>query len=222
MKNIGQIIKTHNKKILGKKENNNEKCNCQQKQNCPLKGNCLVKNVIYAARVIPQNPTNNQQTADTENPTTTTQTTSASHNYSLRNRSTNNTSNQTQLNPNPTETRYNNKSKIMTYIGCAEDFKSRYRNHLKSFRNPRYEKETALSKHIHQLEKNKVNFSIEWNILKRTSGFNKITKSCSLCTSEKMEICKFKLKENLLNKRNELVSKCRHANKYLLSNLPDP
>ena len=219
MRNIGQIIKSHNKKILRKKETTNRNCNCQQKTNCPLNGNCLINNVVYTARVIPQNNSNNHSTPNAENPTTTTQPTRTNHNYSLRNR---NTAIQTQPNPTLTEPRNDNKHKIMTYIGCAENFKTRYRNHIKSFRNVKYEKETALSKYIHQLEKSNVNFLIEWSILKKTSGYNKITKLCSLCTSEKMEICKFKNKENLLNKRNELISKCRHENKYMLSNLPDP
>ena len=109
----------------------------------------------------------------------------------------------------------------MTYIGAAEDFKLRYRNHLKSFRHERYRKETQLSKFIGNLNDRNINYSIKWRIIRKTSGFNQLTKLCNLCTSEKVEICKFKNKNLLLNKRTELISKCRHENKYILANLPD-
>ena len=108
------------------------------------------------------------------------------------------------------------------YIGAAENFKQRFRNHLKSFRNEAYRKETELSKFIWSLKDRNLNYKIDWKILRRTSGYNKVSKSCNLCISEKYEICKFRNKNILLNKRSELVSKCRHENKHLLANLPDP
>ena len=117
--------------------------------------------------------------------------------------------------PNPTPQTH------VTYIGSAENFKNRFRNHIKSFNNIRYEKDTELSKFIWGLKLNNKQFSIKWYIMKKTSGYNRSAKHCNLCTSEKMEIIKFKYKNNLLNKRNELVSKCRHENKFLLANLPD-
>ena len=92
----------------------------------------------------------------------------------------------------------------------------------KSFRHEAYKKETELSNYIWGLKSNNINHSIKFKILKQTSGYNKISKICNLCLAEKLEICKFKDKSNLLNKRNELVNKCRHENKYLLANLPDP
>ena len=42
--------------------------------------------------------------------------------------------------------------------------------------------------------------------------------SYSLCLTENFLVCKIKDKEKLLNKRNELISKCRHENKYYLLN----
>ena len=109
-----------------------------------------------------------------------------------------------------------------TYIGISQpSFKERLSNHKKSFKHKKYEKETELSKYIWRLKETKTKFNIKWSILRRTSGFSNITSSCNLCTSEKLSICNFKDKKNLLNKRNELISKCRHQNKYLLSNLRD-
>ena len=43
-------------------------------------------------------------------------------------------------------------------------------------------------------------------------------KMCFLCLHEKLEIVNYPHSEELLNKRSELVSKCPHANKYLLNN----
>ena len=42
------------------------------------------------------------------------------------------------------------------------------------------------------------------------------TKRCLLCLNEKFEIAAYK-EQNLLNKRNEIVSKCRHQLKYALA-----
>ena len=46
----------------------------------------------------------------------------------------------------------------------------------------------------------------------------KYTKKCLLGLHEKHEIVNFEDQDHLLNKRSELISKCRHANKYLLCN----
>ena len=43
-----------------------------------------------------------------------------------------------------------------------------------------------------------------------------ITKTCSLCLHEKLAIITFPYPDELLNKRSELVTKCRHENKFLL------
>ena len=40
-------------------------------------------------------------------------------------------------------------------------------------------------------------------------------KRCSSCQYEKLEIALHK-EDNLLNKRSEVISKCRHRNKYKL------
>ena len=50
------------------------------------------------------------------------------------------------------------------------------------------------------------------------SAYSNITKKCLLCLHEKLETVNYPHPEELLNKRSELVSKCRHVNKYLLNN----
>ena len=50
------------------------------------------------------------------------------------------------------------------------------------------------------------------------SAYSNITKKCLLCLHGKPETANYPHPKELLNKRSELVSKCRHANKYLLNN----
>ena len=136
------------------------------------------------------------------------------------NNNNNNNNNSTNVNINNKNNNDNNTppddGKTKYYIGATESFKPRYRNHIKSFTNQTYMNETALSKHIWQLKESGKTFDIKWKILKKTSGYKKSTNNCSLCLSEKLAICRFKNKSKLLNKRSELISKCRHANKHLL------
>ena len=109
------------------------------------------------------------------------------------------------------------------YIGLTgPSFKDRFANHKTSFKSREYEKDTELSKYIWKLKDLKTPYEIKWSILRKTSGYSNISKSCSLCTSEKLAICDFGDKSKLLNKRNELVSKCRHENKFLLRNFKLP
>ena len=54
--NIGQIIQSHNNRILSQEQNVQQPtrtCNCRGRQ-CPLSGNCLVKSVVYQAVVTRQ------------------------------------------------------------------------------------------------------------------------------------------------------------------------
>lgn len=104
------------------------------------------------------------------------------------------------------------------YIGLAETpFKDRYRNHVKSFKNKKYEKETELSKYIWELKDGNKEPMVKWSILKAIKSPLRST-SCPLCLSEKLFIINNFKNDNLLNKRSEFVSKCRHQSKYLLSN----
>lgn len=103
------------------------------------------------------------------------------------------------------------------YFGlCETPFKSRYANHRKSFNILKYRNDTELSKEIWDLKDQNFTPSIKWKILKRCNPYNPTSKICNLCLYEKYQILTYK-GENLLNKRNELVSKCRHRNKFLLS-----
>ena len=104
------------------------------------------------------------------------------------------------------------------YIGLTDNtFKTRYTNHMKSFRNERYKNDTELSKFVWNLRNKGQDFDISWSIIDKALSYSNMNKRCNLCISEKLHIINAD-KSTLLNKRSELVSKCRHQNKYYLSN----
>ena len=57
-----------------------------------------------------------------------------------------------------------------------------------------------------------------WSIAKEVPPYSNIFKRCLLCLHEKLEIINYLRPEELLNKRSELISRHRHANKFLLCN----
>ena len=60
--------------------------------------------------------------------------------------------------------------------------------------------------------------NLVWSIAKKVLSYSNISKKCLLCLHEKVEIINYPRTEKLLNKRSELLSKCQHANKFLLRN----
>ena len=231
MPNMSRIIKCHNAKLLNKNKHESQTCNCRRKEECPLNGNCMAENVVYSAHVTIRGSNNDvtQPTSDQPNgtrvKTRTTRTTRSHSNDEITTYNSTTTTNEGGTQPDPPiphNTPNRQYAREAVYIGAATNFKQRYRNHTKTFRHETYRKDTELSKYIWKLNDENISYKIDWKILRRTSGYNRASKLCNLCLSEKFEICKFKNKSILLNKRNELVSKCRHENKYILSNLPDP
>ena len=112
----------------------------------------------------------------------------------------------------------NDNNTTETYIGLTEnDFKTRFRNHTSSFRHAKHRNSTELSKHIWTLKDNNIDHSVSWRIISSCSSYNSSSKRCNLCLKEKLLIiCRPDLSS--LNKRNELISSCRHRNKALLCN----
>ena len=103
-----------------------------------------------------------------------------------------------------------------TYIGLtANNFKARYGNHQMSFRHEKRKSETELSKHIWQLKGENKEFKVTWKILAKAKPYTNITKRCDLCSTEKFFLtCRPHMAT--LNKRNELISTCRHRRKFIL------
>lgn len=108
-----------------------------------------------------------------------------------------------------------------TYVGLtSETFKSRYSNHLCSFRNERYRSSTTLSQKVWDLKDKGEEFKITWRIIKSTASYQGGGRGrCDLCLSEKEEILKRIKKKGSLNTRNELMGKCRHLKRTRLKKL---
>ena len=103
-------------------------------------------------------------------------------------------------------------------VGLTEPpFKQRYTCHMSSFRHAKHEHSTELSKHVWDLKRRGEDFSTRWSILTSAPAYNSASKRCNLCLSEKLHIV-LADKKRSLNKRTELISKCRHENKHLLVN----
>ena len=108
------------------------------------------------------------------------------------------------------------------YIGLTGGtFKQRYSNHLSSFRHERYKDATELSKHVWDLKTKGQDFSISWSIIRQTPATTASSKRCALCLTEKLCIATAD-HSSLLNTRSELVSKCRHRDKFSLLNYVAP
>ena len=103
------------------------------------------------------------------------------------------------------------------YLGVAEsDWKERFYNHKKSIKNKSYRNDTTLSSYLWDLREIHSLFpTLTWSIVKSMLGYFNISKICLLCLAEKVLTAN---PEELLNKRSELMTKCRHNNKFLLSN----
>ena len=98
------------------------------------------------------------------------------------------------------------------YIGLTErDFKQRYNSHKQSFNNKKYSNSTTLSTYIWKLKETQhLTPTLHWSIIKRVKSYSNSSKSCPLCLEEKLQIMEYPYKKELLNKRTEIISKCRH------------
>ena len=76
------------------------------------------------------------------------------------------------------------------YLGTAEgNFKQRYHNHKKSFRNWKYANETSLMKYIWEMkDKHNISPNLMWCKVKTVPGYSNIWKRCMLCLHGKYEI----------------------------------
>ena len=103
-----------------------------------------------------------------------------------------------------------------TYTGHSEDWKRRWYEHGRSFREPNLRTETALSEYIWELKEEDQRYKISWHVIERTQAFNPITLQCKLCLSEVVNIL-LNPTEASLNKKSETYHYCRHRKKYLLA-----
>ncbi|KAJ8029039.1 hypothetical protein HOLleu_28333 [Holothuria leucospilota] len=105
-----------------------------------------------------------------------------------------------------------------TYVGLTENtFKLRLANHQQSFTKEKYRNQTELSKYVWTLKNSNTDFKIHWKILAHAPSYSNVSKRCNLCMMEKFYIICYPEMASL-NQRSELVSTCRHASKFKLTN----
>ena len=86
-----------------------------------------------------------------------------------------------------------------------------------SFRNRNKSNATKLSKYYWYCLIHNNKPDIKWNIYTSARSYECGSGRCNLCLEEKIAILKSD-KETTLNKRSEILSKCRHKNKFKLRN----
>ena len=60
--------------------------------------------------------------------------------------------------------------------------------------------------------------TLTWSVVRTVRTYSNTTKKYALCLHEKLEVLMYLDPEELLNKRFEIMSRCPHERKYLLSN----
>ena len=103
------------------------------------------------------------------------------------------------------------------YIGSTEhSFKARFNNHKISLRNRKHSHSTCLSKYIWELKDKGTHHEIKWSIIKRAKPYSGKPPG-AICVFLKLCILTAD-KSVLLNKGSELITKCRHENKFYAAN----
>ena len=101
------------------------------------------------------------------------------------------------------------------YFGLAETaFKERYNNHKRDVKQSKYQYNTELRKYIWNLKNNSIQYNIHWKVIHKDYGNANLT-MCKLCLTEKLWIINHINDSNMLNKKSELINKCRHLKKLL-------
>ena len=105
------------------------------------------------------------------------------------------------------------------YFGLAETtFKERYNNHKRDVKLIKYQYNTELTKYICNLKNNSIQYNVPWKVVDKVYG-NANLIMCKLCLTEKLWIINHINDNNMLNKKSELVNKCRHLKKFLLKHV---
>ena len=76
---------------------------------------------------------------------------------------------------------------------------------------------TTLANHIWNLKENNEVFSTNWTIELSAKSYTPEAGFCNTCATEKYMLIKHHKIRNLTNRRSEIMNKCRHRNKFLLS-----
>lgn len=101
------------------------------------------------------------------------------------------------------------------YIGLFEgDFKI----HHPCFQHIDKSNETKLVTHVQSLKRNSTSYTIKWRIIEKPKRYVNGCKKCNLCITEISHILRTKNSTTLLNSRSAIFSRCKHMDRFLLSN----
>ena len=105
----------------------------------------------------------------------------------------------------------------LKYRTTTDQFQSKMKRDIKTIKKLRQDLRIFFFTYIiWELKGLKPN--LKWSIVGEAKGYSNVTKPYILCLYEKLTILTYPIQQDLLNKRSELVSKCRHQNKFLLAN----
>ena len=91
-------------------------------------------------------------------------------------------------------------------------------DHRQSFKDKKHKNDTTLSSYLLDLKENHNQIpKLTWSFVRFAPGYSNVSKRCLLCLHEKLLIISYHNPADLLNKRSELMTKCRHENKFLQS-----
>ena len=88
---------------------------------------------------------------------------------------------------------------------------------FRTIKNPSTTKTTKMIRNYRmKIKASKEEPVFVWKNLGQHQPYNVNTKWCLLCLNEKLQITIYR-ENSMLNKRTEIISKCRHRNKYALA-----
>ena len=110
-------------------------------------------------------------------------------------------------------------TKERKYLGStATTFKERHRNYKSDFKLSKRRTCTKLSGYVWQLKDKSIEPNVKFRLKDKAPSYTPTAGRCLLCITEKLFIMQAD-PEVYLNDRSEMMAKCRHRNKYLLSNI---
>ena len=69
-----------------------------------------------------------------------------------------------------------------------------------------------------RMRPDKYQYILTWSVVRTVPAYSNTAKKCALCLHQNLEILMNPDPEELLNKRSQIMSRCPHERKYLLSN----
>ena len=106
---------------------------------------------------------------------------------------------------------------LISKISTENTFKDRFYKHRNSLKLESKGNSTELSKHFREMKRKAIKKPVmHWLVIDHAKTYQNGSKRCNLCLTEKYHFLTSPV--NFINKKSELVSKCRHENQFQLVN----